>query len=146
MKYILATVVVTSGAATNLRQLAQRLDRGDLDGMFKVGLSATGNAPATHYISTGYMPKPFLKAMRSPTLMFNTAKAAWQADGEAFPLTQAQVTNCLDNCSVAIAGDEIVDGVPTEQTPVVEGDTLPETLTQTLERLGLKIIIDAPLN
>lgn len=140
MKYILSTVVVTSGVAANLRALAHRLDKGDLNGMFVVGLSATGAAPATHFISTGYMPKPFLKCMRNSTLMLTTAKAAWEAAGEVFPLTQAQVTNRLNNCSVVIAGDVMVNGVPTKQTPVVEGTSLPETPQQTLTRLNLKLI------
>ena len=144
MKHILATVIVTSGVAANLRQLAHRLDKGDLDNMFQVGLSATGVAPATHFISTGYMPKPFLKCMRSATLMFNTAKAAWEADGDVFPLTQAQVTNRLNNCSVVVAGDEMVNGVPTKQTPVVEGDSLIETPQETLTRLGLQIVNTIP--
>lgn len=144
MKYILATVVVTSGVAANLRQLAHRLDKGDLDNMFQVGLSATGAAPATHFISSGYMPKPFLKCMRNSTLMYNTAKAAWEADGDVFPLSQAQVTTRLNACSVVVAGDEMVNGVPTKQTPVVEGDSLPESPQETLARLGLQIVAVAP--
>ena len=126
MKYQLATIVVTNAAANGLRDLAKRLDKGDMDGMFVVGLSATGAAPATHFISTGYVPKPLVKCMRDDVLMYNVAKAAWEADGEVFPYTQAQVTNTLSKCETVAGADD------TEES-------LPETPFETIERLGLSL-------
>ena len=120
----MATIIVTSAVATNLRELSRRLDKGDMDGMFSVGLSATGAAPATHFISTGCVPKPLLVALRSPAAMFNAAKAAWVADGDVFPFTQAQVTNALNKCDVSSAASDS------------EGP-LPETPQQAMTRLGL---------
>lgn len=138
MKYVLATVIATSSVAANMRLLARYLDRDEMDDMFNVGLNAAGTGAPTHFISSGYMPRPFLRAMRDPALMYNTAKAAWEDRGEVFPLTQAQVTNRLNNCTVVIAGDVIVDGVPVAQNPVVVGDALPESPHETLARVNLK--------
>lgn len=124
MKYQLATVITTAAVAANLRQLAFYLDRDDMGGMFAHGFSATGAAPATHFISSGHTPKPFIRCMRNSTLMFTTAKAAWEANGEVFPFTQAQVTNRLNACAVVSAPND------------TEG-ALPETPQQTMTRLGL---------
>lgn len=124
MKYQLATAIVTSAVAANLRQLAVYLDRDDMAGMFTSGLSATGSAPATHYISTGFMPKPFIRCMRNATLMYNTAKAAWEANGEVFPYTRAQVTTALIKCELVSAANDS------------EG-AFPESPMDTMARLGL---------
>lgn len=143
MRFQLATVIVPATAAANIRALANKLEKSDLAaGIFTVGLSATGTGTATHYISSGWFPKPFLKLMRNPTLMFNTAKAAWQADGDVFPLTQAQVTNRLNACSVVMAGDYIPAGqtVPIARVPAIEGASLPESPHAQALRLGLKFI------
>lgn len=119
MKYVFGTAVVTNAVAVNLRELARRLDKGDCDGMFTTGLSATGELPATHFISTGWVPRAYAAALQSGLKLFNAGKAAWEADGDVFPFTQQQVTNALAQCT--IVGD----------------DETPEAL---LERLGLKLI------
>ena len=64
-KYVHATVIVTTAVAVNLRKLSQMLDKGELDGMFTTALSATGSAPATHFISTGAVPAAYLNAITS---------------------------------------------------------------------------------
>lgn len=99
--YVHATVVVTTAVATNLRKLSQMLDKGDLDGLFRTGLSATGNAPPTHFISNGPVPAAYLNAITSPTRLFTKAKAAYVEDGVTFPFTQTQVTNALNKCVVS---------------------------------------------
>lgn len=124
MKYQLATIIVTNNVATGVRQLSSRLDRDDLGGMFSTGLSANEALSITHWISSGYVPKAFIKCMRDPALMFVKAKEAWEADGEAFPFTQSQVTNALNNC-VIVSGSE--------------GETIEPPL-ETIARLGLKIV------
>jgi hypothetical protein len=129
MKYRFGTLIVTSAVANNLRLLSQMLDKGDCDGMFTTALSATGTLPATHYISSGAIPKVYFTALSNPTTLFNVAKKAWEDDNLVFPFTQAQVTNTLSKCTVSDGTyDNGVDG------PQPEG---PHDL---LARLGLKII------
>lgn len=104
MKYVHGTAIVTANVAVNLRELSRRLDKGDCDGMFTTPLSATGNLPATHYISSGWIPRPYAMALLDPQLLFTVAKQAWEDDGDVFPFTQNQVTNALGNCD--ITGDD----------------------------------------
>ena len=99
--YVFSTIVVTTAVAVNLRKLSQMLDKGDLDGMFVVGLSATGIAPATHYISSGAVPQAYLNAITNDVRLFNIAKKAWEDDSLVFPFTQLQVTNALNKCTVS---------------------------------------------
>lgn len=101
MKYQHGTAIVTLGVANNLRELSRRLDKGDCDGMFTTGLSASGNLPATHFISTGWVPKSYAQALTNSVLLFNAGKKAWEDDGDVFPYTQLQVTNALNNCDIS---------------------------------------------
>jgi hypothetical protein len=102
--------------------------------MFTAKLSASGNLPATHWISSGLIPEQYLNAVTNPTRLFNVARKAWQDDGDTFPFTQNQVNNALGNCTVSDGTRTIdVDGVP---TVVDEG---PHAL---LARLGLKLITE----
>ena len=47
------TIVIPASVAVNARGLCKGLAGQAGDGMFTTGLSATGNAPATHFISSG---------------------------------------------------------------------------------------------
>ena len=47
------TIVIPASVAVNARNLCKGLAPGSGDGMFLTGLSATGDAPATHYVSSG---------------------------------------------------------------------------------------------
>ena len=49
----LRTIIIPASAAPNARALCKGLAGVPGDGMFVTGLSATGKAPATHYISSG---------------------------------------------------------------------------------------------
>ena len=131
MKYQMATVVVTAAVATALRDLAFRLDKGDMAGMFTVGLSATGAAPATHFISSGCVSKPLVVLLRDPVLMFTTASAAFAADSQAFPYTQLQVTAALAQCTLSA-------GASNTETP------LPQTPLAVIAGLGLQVIATGP--
>lgn len=129
------TVIVTAAVAVNLRELSRRMGKVDLDGMFTTGLSATGNLPATHYISSGLIRPNYLNAITNSTRLRTVAKAAWEADGDVFPFTLAQVSNALGNCTVSDGTREVtVDGVT---STVAEG---PHEL---IARLGLKIISES---
>jgi len=61
MTDIFATIIVTAAQAQAARDAAAQIPGGE--GMFAAGLSATGNAPATHYISSGYMPAEIVDAL-----------------------------------------------------------------------------------
>lgn len=124
MTDIMTNIVVTSGVAVNLRELSRRMGKTDLDGMFQTRLSASGNLPATHYISSGYIRPAYLNALTNSTRLFNVAKKAWEDDGDVFPFSQAQVTNALGNCTVT-------DGTYLGQ---------PEGAYELMARLGLQII------
>lgn len=139
--YTHSTVVVTAAVAVNLRKLSQMLGKGDLDGMFQTGLSATGNAPATHFISNGPVPAAYLNAITSPTRLFNVAKKAWEDDELVFPFTQAQVTNALNKCVVSDGSynDPAID--PQTGRPVGIRNEGPHEL---IARLGLQFV-RAPL-
>jgi len=58
---IFATIIVTADKAEQARTLAAQFTGGD--GMFTSELSATGNAPATHYISSGWIPAEIVEAL-----------------------------------------------------------------------------------
>ena len=124
MIYTYATIIVPLSVATALRNVAQKLDRNETDGMFIVGLSATGNAPATHFISSGQVPDTFAAAIRSPTLLDTKAQAAFAKEGLAYPFTLTQITAALAGCSIS-------DGT---------FNSLPESPFQMMARLGLKMV------
>lgn len=131
MNYTFATVVVTAAVAANLQELSRRLDKGNCGGMFVAKLSATGSLPATHFVSSGLVPNPYLNAITNNVRLYTLAKRAWEDDGDVFPYTQLQVTNALSKCS--LSDGTIVDG---------NGDTVAESPFDMIARLGLKQIND----
>lgn len=60
---IFATIIVTAANVEQARTLAASIPGGE--GMFTAGLSATGSTPATHYISSGSVPKEIVDAVAS---------------------------------------------------------------------------------
>jgi hypothetical protein len=98
--YVFGTMVATAVVAVNLQEMSRRLDKQDCGGMFTAALSPTGLAPATHYISSGLVPQAYADTLTDSVLLYTRAKAAWEADGDVFPYTQAQVTNQLGNCTI----------------------------------------------
>jgi hypothetical protein len=53
------TIIIPADQADLARTLAATLDPAHSAGMFETPLSATGEAPATHYISTGFIGQGF---------------------------------------------------------------------------------------
>lgn len=121
---VMTTIICTSAVAINIRELSRRMGKTDLDGMFLTQLSATGNLPATHMISSGYIRPAYLDTFKNPTKLFTIAKKAWEDDGDIFPFTQTQVGNALALCTVT---DGTYNGEP-------------EGAYQLMARLGLQII------
>ena len=58
---IFATIIVTAAQAQAARDAAAQIPGGE--GMFTTGLSATGAEPATHYISSGWIPAEIVDAL-----------------------------------------------------------------------------------
>jgi hypothetical protein len=131
MKYVFGHAVVTTAVAANLREFSRRLDKGDCSGMFVVGLSATGAAPATHFISSGWIPKVYAETMADPVLLYTRAKKAWENDGDVFPYTQTQVTNAHNKCV-------FTNGTRAPVAPEVGRQ--PESPFELIARLGLKFV------
>lgn len=132
MIYEHACAIVTAAVAPALRAIAKRLDLAETDGMFVVGLSASGNAPATHFINNGKMPVDFIAALKSPAFLHTQAQAAFAKASIAYPFTLAQVTGALAGCSVSDGTRTVlIDTVPT----VAE-----EGPHQYLARLGLQLV------
>lgn len=129
--YVFGTMVATAVVAVNLREFSRRLDKADCAGMFTSALSATGLAPATHFISSGLVPQVYAETLKDSTLLYTRAKKAWEDDGDVFPYTQLQVTNQLAQCTI------------TNGTRPPVGDEVgrqPETPFELMARLGLKQI------
>jgi hypothetical protein len=107
-RYVFGTAVVTSAVAANLREFSRRLEKDDCDGMFIASLSANGLTPATHYISSGWIPRVYAETIRDATLLYTRAKKAWEDDGAVFPYTQTQVTNALSQCDITAQDPQTV--------------------------------------
>lgn len=83
MTNVFITVVVPGGQVTALKNtLKNQEDHPGLDGMFTTGMSPTGNAPATHYVSSGYVSEvewAALQATLPAQAMLNTSgETPWQ--------------------------------------------------------------------
>lgn len=132
MNYDKATIILTAAVAVNLRKLSQMLGRADTDGMFTTALSSTGALPATHYISSGYVPQSYLAALSTPAKLKAAADKAYAEEDTVQPFSLVQITAALSKCTVS-DGTRVVDvaGIP---TVVAEG---PHEL---IARLGLQLI------
>lgn len=82
---VFRTMVVTVAAAPMARALASALPAGL--GMFVAAYSPTGAAPATHFVSEGWIDEPFALALASPEALVAMVAEA----GQALPLQAAQM-------------------------------------------------------
>ena len=81
---VFRTMIVTAAIAPMARQLAEAVPAGL--GMFVAAYSPTGAAPATHYVSEGWIEEQFATALESPE-----ALVAMLAEvGVTMPLTDAE--------------------------------------------------------
>lgn len=84
MNKVFRTMIVTAGIAPMARQLAEAVPAGL--GMFVAAYSPTGAAPATHYVSEGWIEEHFATALESPAALVEMLAAA----GVTMPLANAQ--------------------------------------------------------
>jgi hypothetical protein len=72
-------------------------------GMFTTGLSPTGAAPATHYISSGHISDEMAALLRSPPAAIYDAS---QARTPPLKVTQQQITNLMAAVDLSDADTE----------------------------------------
>jgi hypothetical protein len=89
--YTFRTMVVPASLVSLAQELAAGLSGDAGAGMWTTGLSPTGAAPATHYVSTGMIGTEFAGMLTDADTLY----AACQAAGAAVTLEQCQalVTN-----------------------------------------------------
>jgi hypothetical protein len=82
MTDLFRTIVVTAADADFARELAAIAPGGD--GMFKTALSANGQNPASHYISTGLLPASFVAPL---------PLQVWEQDNDTWVLVSEEPGN-----------------------------------------------------
>ncbi len=81
--WVFRTMIVAASQAPLARSLTAGIAGPSGEGMFTTGLSASGNAPATHFVSTGLIQDNFAALLASP-------QAIVAASGGQVTLAQAQ--------------------------------------------------------
>lgn len=124
--YSLVTIIVPATQVVAARQIALECDQHGL-GMFTTELSSTGQAPATHYISSGYITEPpFISALANGEILHNLAVVGAAAQGIAQTSTLAEA-NALVTSSVVHTGVHPTTG-------------LYESVFDLLSRLGYQLV------
>lgn len=76
---VFKTIIVPSAYVAAARTAAAAIEGGT--GMFTTGASASGNLPATHYVSSGYMDEQIPAAIVGATISDAPAEEALAAAG-----------------------------------------------------------------
>lgn len=97
---VFVTIVVPANVAVAVRKVGEVLGS-DTDGMFTTGLSASGAAPATHFISSGVIYPRFVSAIRSGDLIYSFVTERIAQNGKTFPYTLAQVKTAVASIDVS---------------------------------------------
>lgn len=118
------TIIVPAGMVAAAQQIARECDVHG-EGMFVVGLSPTGNAPTTHYISSGYIDEQFGVALQTGINLHAAAVAGAAKQNRPQVSTQQQATDLLANGIVHTGTNPLGD---------------PETPHELLARVGLQLI------
>lgn len=134
MTDIFRTLIVTDAAAALGRAIAASFGPGG-EGMWTTGLSADGTAPATHYVSTGYVPAEYAYLVPCQTWEWQGGiddPGQWVKTGETpgdpvalYQLAQSAGIPCTQSDIAAIFSNSDV----TEQEPFTA-----------LGRLGLQLV------
>lgn len=112
MIYTHRTMILPASVVDSCQRLSVRLSGEAGAGMWTTGLSATGEAPATHFISSGMIGKEFIDILNDPTAMLEAS----QEEGSEITLEQCE-------CLLSVA------------------DVSEEGPFEAMERLGLKMVI-----
>lgn len=112
------TMIVSAADADLARTIAATLDPANSSGMFETGLSATGTAPATHYVSTGYVSDAFAAPL--PFQVWEQVDGNWllveSQPGDAWGVAAMCQEDGLevtpDQVEVLFEGSDITDQEP----------------------------------
>ncbi len=96
--YTHRTIILPAAITPTCQALSVKLSGEAGAGMWTTGLSDTGEAPATHYISSGMIATDFAAMIESPELMFAACQEA------EMPTTLAQCESILGQADVSEEG------------------------------------------
>lgn len=123
MTYARLTIIVPAASAPLARSLAAHLTGSASADVWRVGLSPTGQLPATHFVSSGAVGSDMVPVLTDAAVLHAMVMAALDT-GMEMP---ANVGVTLADCESLVAESVVVD--IDEEAPL-----------DTLERLGLKRI------
>ncbi len=86
------TIIVTASDAPACRQIAANSSSSGL-GMWATGLSASGTAPATHFISSGMIPEDIFSALAQDKPVFSRSDISEQPPFEAMARLGLKIIN-----------------------------------------------------
>ena len=95
MTYLHRTAITTASQAPLARSLCAQLAGPPGSGMFLTGLSASGAAPATHYVSAGQIDDSFAAALSNAAILYGACQQA------GIDVTQTQCTALLSSSDVS---------------------------------------------
>lgn len=101
MNYAFRTIVITAAAAVLMRDTAAVILPSEIANMYFRKLSSTGLEPATHYISSGYIPTQYAAAMINADVFDAMAKAAHVTAAIPLLVTKLQFAAVLSQCDVS---------------------------------------------
>ena len=84
-----ATLIVTAENVERARTTAAQFTGGA--GMFTTALSANGAGPATHYISSGYMPEEIVQALSGMCSISSKTSEEAMADAGLVVVASAEI-------------------------------------------------------
>jgi hypothetical protein len=99
MSWVQKTMILPASLQPLAQGLAAGLAGDSGAGMWTTGLSANGQAPASHYVSTGMIEDTFAAMLADPDAMFSAAQEAG-----------ASVT--LAQCQALVSGSDVSDEAP----------------------------------
>ena len=130
MSYIHRTMIVPASVQPNARALCKGLAGVPGDGMFATGLSATGKAPATHYISSGVISADMAALLPCKTV--TTDK-----DGKATVTTTPGMPEAVPALATKAGISTTKAKITTLYTAIDVSDQPP---FEAMARLGLQIV------
>jgi hypothetical protein len=95
MAYVHRTLILPAAITANCQQLSEALSGPAGAGMWTTGLSADGNLPASHFISSGMISEEFAAMIAAPAVMFAACESA------GLPVTLAQCQSILGAADVS---------------------------------------------
>lgn len=122
----LRTIVIPAALQTKAQGLCKGLAGSAGDGMFTTGLSVTGNAPATHYISSGPISDDMAALLPCTTVDSDGVATTSPGQPAAVPALAAKagITTTLAQIKALYASIDVSDQEP----------------FAAMARLGLKIV------